>query len=400
MALAYMFGSLFASYYQSLHSMNRIYILLLSFSFSLYACKTANKAYDKGNYTNAIELAIKKLQKNPNDGESKALAKNAYNNAVNNYQGNIRSLSNTTSDSRFVKLYNEYRQLQNLYLLVKGQPSLFDFILPVDYSDYVETYQNKSAEVHYQKGLTLLNEDNKTSFREAYNEFKTALKYTPDDIAIRKKMEEAYQAAVVNVVVLSMDQNYGGYQYSSSYQIRNFEEDIIRNLRYQLNNDFVQLFSEWDAKSRNIEPDEILEMRFGRLEIGRPYDQTQTRNLSKEVVIKEIVYKPDSVAKQYGTVHAQITTTRRTMVSEGELYVSSRDPKGRTLWNDIFRGEYRWQTEFATYRGDERALSQSDRNLLNRNDYNTPGEDDILRAVFKEIENEMNYRLRNYYSRK
>ncbi|MDQ3681501.1 MAG: hypothetical protein M3352_00335, partial [Bacteroidota bacterium] len=102
----------------------------------------------------------------------------------------------------------------------------------------------------------------------------------------------------------------------------------------------------------------------------------------------------------YGTVHAQITTTRRTMVSEGELYVSSRDPKGRTLWNDIFRGEYRWQTEFATYRGDERALSQSDRNLLNRNDYNTPREDDILRAVFKEIENEMNYRLRNYYSRK
>ncbi|MDQ3682254.1 MAG: hypothetical protein M3352_04165, partial [Bacteroidota bacterium] len=333
--------------------MNRIYILLLSFSFSLYACKTANKAYDKGNYTNAIELAIKKLQKNPNDGESKALAKNAYNNAVNKYQGNIRSLSNTTSDSRFVKLYNEYRQLQNLYLLVKGQPSLFDFILPVDYSDYVETYQNKSAEVHYQKGLTLLNQDNKTSFREAHNEFKTALKYTPDDIAIRKKMEEAYQAAVVNVVVLSMDQNYGGYQYSSSYQIRNFEEDIIRNLRYQLNNDFVQLFSEWDAKSRNIEADEILEMRLGRMEIGRPYDQTQTRNVSKEVVIREIVYKPDSVVKQYGTVHAQIAITRRTMVSEGDLHVSARDVKGRVLWNDIFRGEHRWQTEFATYRGDE-----------------------------------------------
>ncbi len=58
-----------------------------------------------------------------------------------------------------------------------------------------------------------------------------------------------------------MDQNYGSYRYSSSYELRNFEEDIIRNLRYQLHNDFVQLYSEWDAKSRNIEPDEILEMR-------------------------------------------------------------------------------------------------------------------------------------------
>jgi len=196
-----------------------------------------------------------------------------------------------------------------------------------------------------------------------------------------------------------MDQNYGGYQYSSSYQIRNFEEDIIRNLRYQLNNDFVQLFSEWDAKSRNIEPDEILEMRLGRLEIGRPYDQTQTRNVSKEVVVREIVYKPDSVVKQYGTVNAQIAVTRRNIISEGELYLSVRDAKGRVLWNDIFRGEHRWETEFATYRGDERALSQNDRTLLNRNrnDYNTPREDDILKEVFREIQNDMSYRLKNYY---
>ncbi len=382
--------------------MNKIYIPLLIFSVTFFACKTANKAYDKGNYTNAIELAIKKLQKNPNDGETKALAKNAYNNAVNNHQDIIRSLSNSHSDSRFVKLYSEYRQLQNLYLLVKCQTSLNNFIRPVDYADYVETYGNKSSEVHYQKGLALLNENNKTSFREAYNEFKTALRYTPDDAVIQKKLEEAYQGAVVNVVVLSMDQNYGGYRYSSSYQLRNFEEDIMRNLRYQLHNDFVKLFSEWDAKSRNIEPDEILEMRLGRLEIGHPYDQTQTRNVSKEVVVREIVYKPDSVVKQYGTVNAQIAVTRRNIISEGELYLSVRDAKGRVLWNDIFRGEHRWETEFATYRGDERALSQNDRTLLNRNrnDYNTPGEDDILKEVFREIQNNMSYRLRDYYTRR
>jgi len=380
--------------------MNKIYIPLLIFSVTFFACKTANKAYDKGNYTNAIELAIKKLQKNPNDGETKTLAKNAYNNAVNNHQDIIRSISNSINDSRFIKLYSEYRQLQNLYLLVKSQLSLNNFIRPVDYAEYVETYGNKSAEVHYQKGLILLNENNKTSFREAYNEFKTALRYTPDNDVIQKKMEEAYQGAVVNVVVLSMDQNYGGYRYSSSYQLRNFEEDIMRNLRYQLQNDFVKLFSEWDAKSRNIEPDEILEMRLGRLEIGHPYDQTQTRNVSKEVVVREIVYKPDSVVKQYGTVNAQIAVTRRNIISEGELYLSVRDAKGRVLWNDIFRGEHRWETEFATYRGDERALSQNDRTLLNRNrnDYNTPREDDILKEVFREIQNDMSYRLKNYYS--
>lgn len=382
--------------------MNKFYILLLSFSLTLIACKSASKAYDEGNFTNAIELAIKKLQKNPNDGEIKALAKNAYANAVNNHQDNIRSLSNSTNDDRFGKLYNEYLQLQKLYSLVRSQPSLTNFLRPVDYADYVETYANKSAEIHYQKGLTLLNENNKTAFREAYNEFKTALRYTPGDNVIQKKSEEAYQAAVINVVVLSMDQNYGSYRYSSSYELRNFEVDIIRNLRYQLHNDFVQLYTEWDAKSRNVEPDEILEMRFGRLDIGRPYDQTQTRNVSKEIVVREVVYKPDSVVKQYGTVNAQIITTRRNMISEGDLYLSVRDARGRVVWNDIFRGEHRWQTEFATYRGDERALSQNDRTLLNRNrnDYEAPREDDIIKEIFREIQNDMSYRLRNYYNNK
>ncbi len=139
-----------------------------------------------------------------------------------------------------------------------------------------------------------------------------------------------------------------------------------------------------------------------QLEIGHPYDQTQTRNVSKEVVVREIVYKPDSVVKQYGTVNAQIAVTRRNIISEGELYLSVRDAKGRVLWNDIFRGEHRWETEFATYRGDERALSQNDRTLLNRNrnDYNTPREDDILKEVFREIQNNMSYRLRDYYTRR
>jgi hypothetical protein len=150
-----------------------------------------------------------------------------------------------------------------------------------------------------------------------------------------------------------------------------------------------------------VEPDELLDMRLGRMEIGRPYDQTQTRKVSKDVVIKEIVYKPDSVVKQYGKVQAQITTTRRTLVSTGDLYVTSRNTKGLVLWTDIFRGEHTWEVEFATFRGDERALSESDKALLNNNQNNriTPREEEITEAIMRQIQTEMNYRIRNHYNR-
>jgi hypothetical protein len=191
----------------------------------------------------------------------------------------------------------------------------------------------------------------------------------------------------------------GGYQTNNSYLFRNFETDLLRTLRYNTNNQFIEFYSEWDARARNVEPDEILELRLGRMDIGRPYDRQNTRTASKEVVVKETVYKPDSVVKQYAKVTAQVTTTQRTMVSEGELFVTSRDGRGRILWNDIFRGQHRWQVEFTTYRGDERALSDRDRSLLNQRDYNTPREEEVMESVLRHIQMEMNQRMRNYYSR-
>ena len=134
-------------------------------------------------------------------------------------------------------------------------------------------------------------------------------------------------------------------------------------------------------------------MNLGRIRIGQPYDERSQRQVSKQVVVKEIVYKSDSVVKQYGTVSATIVTTKRTLVSDGELYLSLRDPKGRTLWTDRFTGEHRWQTQFATYTGDERALSDSDKSLLNKaNSNNVPREEEILGELFRLLQSDLSYR--------
>ena len=118
-----------------------------------------------------------------------------------------------------------------------------------------------------------------------------------------------------------------------------------------------------------------------------------------EVVIKETVYKPDSVIKQYGTVKAKITTTQRTLLSEGDLMIAIRDLKGLVVWSDRFTGEHRWKTEFATYSGDERALSDSDKAALNKStEYTMPRQEQIMEELFKQIQNDFSYLLRARYS--
>jgi hypothetical protein len=44
------------------------------------------------------------------------------------------------------------------------------------------------------------------------------------------------------------------------------------------------------------------------------------------------------------------------------LQATIRDYNGRWIWSDTYRGDYSWSYTFATYTGDERALSDKDKN--------------------------------------
>ncbi len=401
--------------------MKKIYSLLIIATVFLYSCKTATKAFEKGNYEDAVELAVRKLQKDGNDAEAKAIARNAYKEAVDKHNAVISSLNNSTSDGRFEKIYNEYRKLQNLYEAINNSPVAKEAVNPTDYSSYVQTYKEKTGEVYFKKGLDLMNRGDRASFRQAYDALRTAYRFKTDS-EIKSKMDEAYDAAVVKVLLLTdngfdnggtFNGNYGGYygsgmnngygnSYATAQLVENFQDDLVRNLRYQSNNEFVKFYGEWDARTNNIQPDEVIEMRLGRLDMGRYHDETSTREVSNRVVVKQTVYKPDSVVNEYATVYARIITTKRIYLSEGDLNIISRDAKGNYLWNDVVRGEHRFATEFATYTGDERALSASDKALINNsrsNSYNQVKQEDIVREVLRQIEYQAASRFKSYYSR-
>jgi hypothetical protein len=401
--------------------MKKIYSLIILATVLMYSCKTATKAFEKGDYEDAVELAVRKLQKDGNDAEAKAIAKNAYKEAVDKHHSIITSLNNSSSDGRFEKIYNEYRKLQHLYEAVNNSPVAKAAVNPTDYSSYVQTYKEKTGEVYFDRGLALMDRGDKASFRQAYDAFRTAYRFKNDN-TVKAKMDEAYDAAVVKVLLVTdngfnnggmYNGNYGGYRnnrynsgfgnsYGSTQLVQNFQDNLVRNLRYQGNSDFVKFYTDWDARSNNVQPDEIMEMQLGRLDIGRYYDETNTRDVSNRVVVRQIVYKPDSVVSEYATVYGRITTTRRIYLSEGDLNIVSRDASGKYLWNDVVRGEHRFVTEFASFSGDERALSASDRALINNsrsNGYNQVREEDVVREVLRQIEYEAGNRFRSYYSR-
>lgn len=380
--------------------MTKVYSLaLLSFAFFLYSCKSASKAYQKGDYTDAIELGVKRLQKNPNDIETRDLIQRSYNLTVEEHEDQVRLLSNSKNDTRYEQIYNEYMTLQHLYRTIRQYPEVARQIRVKDYSEYLATYGDKAAETHIERADRFMGDGTKLAFREAFREFNTALRYRPDDYELRRRRDTAYDRALTKVIIADMQQ-YGDYRYTSSAQLKNFQRDILRTLSNNMNNDFVRFYTEWEARNRDVQPDQVLELNLNRISIGQPYDQKNTREVSKEVVVKEIVYKPDSVVKQYGTVRAKITSTKRTLISQGDLVISVRDMKGRSVWNDRFTGEHKWQTEFSSYTGDERALSETDKTQVNKNPSTPPSEDHIMEELLRQIQSDLTSHLRSYYARR
>jgi len=380
--------------------MRKIYTLVRLTAFILLAasCKTASKLYDKGNYDEAVQLAVKKLQKKPDD-EMRALLQNAYQYAVNDHENRIHQLSDNTNDLKWEWIYAEYSSLQHLYEAIHRSPEALSIVDPTDYSSYLHTYADKAADTRFQRGMMWMDKNDKLSFRNAYHEFEAALQYRPGELSFIERRNEAYENAVINVVVLPLENNRYRFSSYNNYEIRNLENDLLRQLQYNSGNQFVKFYSSWDASSQNIQPDQVVDFRFSTFDIGRTRDERSTREVSKDIVVKETVYRPDSVVKEYKKVFAKITTTKRTLLSEGNLQINIRDAGGRRLWNDNIRGDYNWCTEFFTYTGDERALSDSDKQLVNRRQDSPPGEDEITRCIINEINSNMSGRIRNYFSR-
>ena len=140
-------------------------------------------------------------------------------------------------------------------------------------------------------------------------------------------------------------------------------------------------------------------MRLATIDIGRYHDSRSIRRVSKEIVVKETVYKPDSVVREYAKVYADIVTTRRTMNSNALLQANLRDENGRWIWNDNFAASHNWSTEFATFTGDARALSEADKQLIDRRREFAPTENEIVQSMLNEISNTALYRIKNYFTR-
>lgn len=372
----------------------KLYTLLIGTAF-LFSCKTAQKLYQRGQYDAAVELAAKKLSKKPHDVGLLTVLQDAYRYAVQDHESRIRNLSNSNSDLRWEQIYHEYTGLQRLYDAIRRSPSVYDIVQPTDYASYLTSYKEQAGNAREDRGDELMNQNTKSSFRQAYFEYQKALSLKPGDLTIKQKMDDAYANAVTNIAIMPLTRF--GLQYSQyRYDYDDFDYQLLRYVNDHRSGPFIRFFGDNDRS----QPIDIgVEMRFSDVNIGRYRDERSVREVSKQVVSKEIVHKPDSITREYITVKARITTTTRTLKANAILQAIARGMDNRHIWSDTYRGDYSWVYSFATYTGDERALSDEDKKLLAQKEQWPASNDEIIRIIMNEIRQKAQCGISDFFNR-
>jgi len=355
-------------------------ITLLSIALLLVACnsvKRTQKFLARGDYDQAIAIAVKKLQKDENSqksAENILLLEEAYAKAVTEDKRRISFLSSENSPASAREIYQiydnlEYRQgllrpLLPIYNTFLGREANFDI---VDYSSEIIAAKEGYALSLYDQAKRHMARDTKEDYRKAYELFEQVTELRSNYKDVNTLIDDAHYYGT-DFVHVSLNNRTGQLIPQrlerelldfNTYDLDDFwtvyHSTPEQNVRY----DYGVIYSFKDIAFTPERLNEREYVRKDRIKDGWEYKLDRNGNVMKDSLgndIKMDVYKD---------VRATVTVTEQTksvLVGGDVIY---RDlNSARDINRYPLSSEFIFENVFATYRGDKRALTAEDRNLL------------------------------------
>lgn len=376
--------------------MKKYFYTFLSISILLFsACSSGNKipttTEDK-----ALGSALKKLSKDPSNSELQTTVTKLYNQAAKSHLDKIEVYNTLTEADKWIRIVKEYEALNKLYHTVAGSAAAKLINAPPYTSDIQNAKQN-GAEAYYTVGVSELEKGDKQSARNAFYAFRKANEFVPGYKDVRQQISIAHENAVIKVVINPIRDNtffynsMGWNNYGNNYNNDYFQRSLVNDLGGNYNKTQPALFyTDWEARRENIIPDWEVDLTWQYINIPQPMTNQYSRNLSRQIEKGR-----DTAGKvQYETVTATLYIVKKYFTASGDMELRVTDVNtGRNITTNRFNERFDWQEEYATYRGDSRALSSSDHALLNNHSYRIPRNEDIVtelsRRIYPQIKNRL-----------
>ena len=410
--------------------MKRIH--LISISLFLMSCaifipgysdfSSGKKYFSYGNYDKATYHLYRSLTIKPNNDKALKLFELTYDLAVERHAEKISELSLKDNKSKWPIMVQEYKSLIKLGSYVnKLKPILkkvidYDLDLKVnDYSSELSNANKLSADYHYQLGLKFQDEPEKESQKQAAINFRLSQNYIPKYMNSQELYEKARENAIFTLVIQEFEGNKKYSSYIRDQVILN-QSKISKEFLKVINRDQLKtILSELALVQSGITENDYLELSklsgadhilsASIITSYSPIEEISDKNISqkKKVVIRTETYVDSSGESKKrnikGTVRATVNHfKKRSSATITLTYKIVNMGDSSVLFSGEVNGRKEYFHEWATFKGDKRALSSQYKFLVTRKDKFAPSKDDLMKIIAKNITSKLGQKISKHYS--
>ena len=367
-----------------------VYLLSFVIVFS-FSCNSSKKALQKGNYSQAFNKSVKKLQKKPNDQEQAEIFTISYQKANQQDIDRINFLKTSGEKDIWGEIYKKYKSLDNrqkaaetvLPLRVGGKTTNFKHI---NYNYNIVEAKKNAAEYHYRKGLELMMGD-KLSIRNAYNQFAKVKTYSNSYNDIDQLMTQAIEKGTSHVLLEPINKFDKLIAPKYLFNLIDFGmQDLDKrwvkyyNTKQKTNYDFNIYVSIVNLYIGADQLKELKETVTKNVKDGWEYEFDSRGNVKKDSLGNDIKHV------KYKTISCTVTKKVQRKISNIEVKIEYQDNKTRRIIaNTPLNAKYEFYYTSAYANGDLNALDENTRKTIGRGMASFPKEDFILKALTDKI---------------
>lgn len=374
-----------------------LFLFLCAIALIVTACSTGSTSYKHGDYNKACLEAIGRLRSNPKNSKSQSVLLNAYPLAQKTAQREIDNVLLANQQDKYDVLVYQYEKLNRLANEIYNCPKALELIPhPTEYVSELSKAKQMAADQAYDFGIKALNAGTLDQARVAYQYFQNVNRYVPGYKDVMAKMQDARYYATLRVIIQKPYTN-ANFQYSADF----FYNNLIAEIRQNTQNRFIRYYTQEDARKENMKnPHQYIVLNFEDFSVGNIRETSNTTDQKVDSVVVGTVKVNGKIYNSYNTVKATFTKFRREISSGGILSLRIIDAmNNREIQRRDLTGTYVWYTSWAKFKGDDRALTNEQKKMCNREPDIPPSQQDLFIEFTKPIYSQAVSYIRSTYSR-
>ena len=370
-------------------------LMVISF---VTGCGSSKKMFQRGDYYAAVMESVRQLKSSPENQKQQQVLLQAYPLAKESGLRAIRNAMTMGLANKYCTIADEYIALNQMAEAIYSSPKAMQLISrPEQYISELSEVAPLAAEEAYNLGDGLMRLNTIQGAREAYQYFIKASEYVYGYRNVNARIMEALEMGTLKVIVIPPITPQR-YQLTSDFFYNNLMSQVKQS---NTNNLFIRYYTENEAKNeRLLQPDYYLSLDFDDFSVGNMRESKSTTELKRDSVLVGTTTVNGRNQNVYGTVKAQFTTNRREVIAQGTLSAKVINAfNNRVEEHRSFPGKFVWVNEWASFNGDERALSEAQKKTAKSEPIMPPPQQDLFIEFTKPILNQTVTFVRNYFNR-